>query len=123
MTGGEEVPLLLARLMRLSRDFTPLLRVLAAPSARARSVSALRLARLLGPLLMPGLTAVSLTRREPEDCATPGLESVTSLAILMAETCSGNTTTRTQHSALPPLFECSCRLHLSICWLWFAEQH
>ena len=67
MIGGEEVPLLLARLMRLSRDLIPLLRVLAAPSARARSVSALRLARLLGPLLMPGLTAVSLARREPDD--------------------------------------------------------
>lgn len=67
MTGGEEVPLLLARLMRLSLDLTPLLRVLAAPSARARSVSALRLARRLGPLLMPGLTAVSLARREPDD--------------------------------------------------------
>lgn len=95
MTGGEEVPLLLARLMRLSRDFNPLLRVLAAPSARALSVRALRLARLLGPLLMPELTADSLARREPEDCATPGLESVTSLAMLIADTCSANRTAMT----------------------------
>ena len=95
MTGGEEVPLLLARLMRLSRDFSPLLRVLAAPSARALSVRALRLARLLGPLLMPELTAVSLGRREAEDCATAGLESVTSLAILIADTCAANPTAMT----------------------------
>ena len=89
MAGGEEVPLLLlARLMRLSRAFTPLLLVLAAPSARALSVSALRLARLLGPLLTPEPAAESAARREPTDCAGPGLESVTSLAILMADTCT-----------------------------------
>lgn len=90
MIGGEDVPLLLARLMRLSLAFTPLLLVLAAPSARALSVSALRLARLLGPLLTPELATVSLAKREPEDCAGPGLESVTSLAMLIAETCSAS---------------------------------
>ena len=37
-------------LMRLSLALTTLLRVLAAPSARALSVKALRLFRLLGPL-------------------------------------------------------------------------
>ena len=102
MTGGEEVPLLLARLIRLSRDLTPLLRVLAAPSARALSVSALRLARLLGPLLMPELTAVSLARRDPEDCATPGLESVTSLAMLMADTCSQSNLQPSPHCSMFP---------------------
>lgn len=120
MTGGEEVPLLLARLMRLSRAFTPLLRVLAAPSASARSVSALRLARLLGPLLMPGLTAVSLPRRDPDDCATPGLESVTSLAILMAETCHGQHQDHDPTQCVAAMNECSCNLHLTKCWWSFG---
>ncbi len=72
MIGGEAVPLLpllLARLMRLSLALTPLLLVRAAPSARALSVRALRLLRLLGPRPVPvaELAAVSLTKREPED--------------------------------------------------------
>lgn len=100
MAGGEEVPLLLARLIRLSRDFSPLLRVLAAPSARPLSARALRLARLLGPLLMPELTAVSVASREVEDCATAGLESVTSLAILMADTYAAKSTAVTPFTVI-----------------------
>lgn len=68
MTGGDVVPLLLARLMRLSLAFTPLLLVRAAPSAKALSVRALRLLRLLGarPVPVPELAAASLPRRELE---------------------------------------------------------
>jgi len=90
MTGGDAVPLLLARLMRLSLARTPLLLVRAAPSASALSVRALRLLRLLGPRPgpLPELAAVSFARRELEDWGWAGLESVTSLAMLMADTCS-----------------------------------
>ncbi len=94
MTGGDAVPLLLARLMRLSLARTPLLLVRAAPSASALSVSlsvrALRLLRLLGPRPgpLPQLAAVSFARRELEDWGWAGLESVTSLAMLMADTCA-----------------------------------
>ena len=90
MTGGDAVPLLLARLMRLSLARTPLLLVRAAPSASALSVRALRLLRLLGPRPgpLPQLAAVSFARRELEDWGWAGLESVTSLAMLMADTCA-----------------------------------
>ena len=90
MTGGDAVPLLLARLMRLSLARTPLLLVRAAPSASALSVRALRLLRLLGPRAgpLPQLAAVSFARRELEDWGWAGLESVTSLAMLMADTCA-----------------------------------
>lgn len=69
MTGGDAVPLLLARLIRLSLALTPLLLVRAAPSASALSVRALLLARLLGPrptAPVPELPAGSLARRELE---------------------------------------------------------
>lgn len=84
------MPLLLARLMRLSLARTPLLLVRAAPSASALSVRALRLLRLLGPRPgpLPQLAAVSFARRELEDWGWAGLESVTSLAMLMADTCA-----------------------------------
>ena len=72
------MPPLLVMLMRLSLALTTLLLVLAAPSARALSVRALRLLRLLGPLeASPG----------PRRLKGPGLLSVMSLAMLIADTC------------------------------------
>ena len=60
---------------------------MAVPSARARSVRARRLLRLLGALPVPELVAASRAIRELEDRGSAGPESVTSLAMLIAETC------------------------------------
>ena len=91
---GELVPPLLVKLMRLSLALTTLLLVLAAPSARALSVRALLLLRLLGPrcTAMPCVLVASL---EPRTLFGHGLASVISLAMLMADTC--------RHSSTPDL--------------------
>ena len=109
MTGGDAVPLLLARLIRLSLALTPLLLVRAAPSASALSVRALLLARLLGPRPappVPELPAGSLARRELEACGWAGLESVTSLAMLMADTCSHQASLRNATTTRLPAPHC-----------------
>lgn len=79
------VPPLLVMLMRLSLALTTLLLVLAAPSARALSVRALRLLRLLGPLCTASVLEPS---PGPRRLKCPGLLSVMSRAMLMADTCT-----------------------------------
>ena len=83
---GELVPPLLVKLMRLSLALTTLLLVLAAPSARALSVRALLLLRLLGPRCT-AMPCVLATSPDPRTLFGHGFASVMSLALLIAETC------------------------------------